>query len=45
MARPANFQVEPLPASFGATVSGLRLADLPEDDFRALYAAWLEFGC
>jgi alpha-ketoglutarate-dependent taurine dioxygenase len=42
MSRP--FHVEPLPASFGATVTGLRLADIDAADFDALYAAWLEYG-
>lgn len=38
------FHVEPLPASFGATVTGLRLADLDEPSFAALYATWLDYG-
>lgn len=38
------FRVEPLPATFGATVADLTLADLDEADFAALYAAWLEYG-
>jgi alpha-ketoglutarate-dependent taurine dioxygenase len=41
---PAAFHSEPLPASFGATVTGLALADLPANDFEALYAAWLTYG-
>lgn len=44
MARDAAFDLDPLPASFGAVATNLRLADLPDEDFRALYAAWLEFG-
>lgn len=40
----ASFTIDPLPATFGAVVSDLRAADLPEADFAALYSAWLEFG-
>ena len=40
----APFHTEPLPASFGAVVTGLRLADLPEGDFAALYRTWLTYG-
>jgi alpha-ketoglutarate-dependent taurine dioxygenase len=38
------FTLEPLPASFGAVVTGLRLAELSERAFRSLHAAWLEYG-
>jgi alpha-ketoglutarate-dependent taurine dioxygenase len=38
------FRVEPLPASFGATVTGLKLAALPDADFAALYQVWLDYG-
>ena len=44
MAVTTAFDVEPLPASFGAVVTGLRLADLPQADFEALYATWLTYG-
>jgi alpha-ketoglutarate-dependent taurine dioxygenase len=40
MARP--FEIEPLDASFGAVVTGLKLASLDDDAWRALHAAWLE---
>jgi alpha-ketoglutarate-dependent taurine dioxygenase len=41
MARP--FDVAPLPdATFGAVVTGLRLTDLGDEAFAALYATWLE---
>jgi len=40
----APFHTEPLPASFGAVVTGLRLADLPDADFAALYRTWLTYG-
>src|SRR4051794_17323466 len=36
------FDVQPLPASFGAVVTGVRLAQISEPAFAALYAAWLE---
>jgi alpha-ketoglutarate-dependent taurine dioxygenase len=39
---PAPFDIQPLDASFGAVVTGLKLAELSEPDFAALYAAWLE---
>lgn len=38
------FHVEPLPATFGATVTGLKLAALDEASFRDLYRTWLEYG-
>jgi alpha-ketoglutarate-dependent taurine dioxygenase len=41
-ARP--FAIEPLPATFGAVVTGLRLAALDEPTFAALHAAWLEYA-
>jgi alpha-ketoglutarate-dependent taurine dioxygenase len=42
MARELPFAVEPLPATFGAVVTGVRLAEISEEAFRALYDAWLE---
>lgn len=44
MAGATAFDVEPLPASFGATVRGLTLASLDEDAFAALYRTWLTYG-
>lgn len=42
MAAP-HFQLEPLPATtFGAVVTGVRLATLSDKAFAALYEAWLE---
>jgi len=38
------FELEPLPASFGALVRGLRLAELDDAGFAALYDAWLEYA-
>lgn len=38
------FRVEPLPATFGAVVTGLRCAELSEADFAALYETWLEYA-
>ena len=40
----APFEVEPLDASFGATVTGLTLASLDDPTFDALYATWLDYG-
>ena len=39
---PAPFDVRPLDASFGAVVTGVKLADISDDTFAVLYAAWLE---
>jgi alpha-ketoglutarate-dependent taurine dioxygenase len=36
------FEIEPLPASFGAVVTGVRLAELSEPAFAVLYRAWLD---
>ena len=36
------FHVEPLEATFGAVVTGLRLAELDEAAFAALYRTWLD---
>ena len=44
MAVAATFKVTPLDASFGAEVTGLRLADLDEAEFAALYQTWLDHG-
>ena len=38
------FTVEPRAATFGAVITGVKLTDLPEDDFSALYDAWLEYA-
>jgi alpha-ketoglutarate-dependent taurine dioxygenase len=38
------FHVEPLDASFGAVVTGLTLAELPDDAFAALYETWLAYA-
>lgn len=42
MAEP--FHLEELPATFGATVTGLALADLTDAQFAALHAAWLDYA-
>ncbi|HEY8571233.1 TauD/TfdA family dioxygenase [Phenylobacterium sp.] len=44
MASPLPFQIEPLPATFGAVVTGARVAELDEAGFEALYAAWLDYA-
>lgn len=41
-ARP--FELEPLPATFGARITGLDLAALDDAAFAALYDAWLEYA-
>jgi alpha-ketoglutarate-dependent taurine dioxygenase len=40
----APFRVEPLPATFGAVVTGLSSARLSDADFGALYDVWLEYA-
>ena len=40
----AFFDVEPLDATFGARVTGLKLAKLPDDAFAALYRTWLDYA-
>lgn len=43
MARGSDrFEVEPLAGALGAEVRGLRLAELGDEDWRALYTVWLE---
>ncbi len=37
-----DFHVEPLDASFGAIVTGLKLTEIDNTSFSRLYAAWLE---
>jgi alpha-ketoglutarate-dependent taurine dioxygenase len=44
MSPPLPFELEPLPATFGAVVTGARVAGLDEPGFAALYAAWLDYG-
>lgn len=39
-----DFTVSPLPATFGAVVTGIRLPELSEARFRALHAIWLDYG-
>jgi alpha-ketoglutarate-dependent taurine dioxygenase len=39
-----SFTVEPLDATFGASITGLRLADLDDETFDALYALWLVYA-
>jgi alpha-ketoglutarate-dependent taurine dioxygenase len=44
MAAALPFRLEPLPATFGAVVTGVRVAELSDEAFRALYAAWLDYA-
>ena len=39
-----RFDLEPLPACFGAVIRGIRLAELDEVGFAALHDAWLEYA-
>ena len=39
-----RFEVEPLDATFGAVVTGLRLAQIDDATFAELYATWLEYA-
>jgi len=41
-ARP--FQVRPLDATFGAVVTGLKLAELDDETFAGLYRTWLDYA-
>jgi alpha-ketoglutarate-dependent taurine dioxygenase len=38
------FDIQPLDATFGALISGVRLAQLDDAQFAALYATWLEYA-
>ena len=38
------FEIEPLDASFGAVVRGIRLAELDDEAWRQLHEAWLEYA-
>ncbi|HWE99429.1 MAG TPA: TauD/TfdA family dioxygenase [Caulobacteraceae bacterium] len=38
------FEIQPLDASFGAVVTGPRLAELDEAQFAALYRTWLDYA-
>ncbi|HEY1427637.1 MAG TPA: TauD/TfdA family dioxygenase [Caulobacteraceae bacterium] len=40
----ASFHVEPLDATFGAVVTGLKLAELDEPTFAELYRTWLDYA-
>jgi alpha-ketoglutarate-dependent taurine dioxygenase len=39
-----TFDVEPLDATFGAMVSGLKLAEIDDATWRELHATWLEYA-
>ena len=40
----SSFGVDPLDATFGAIVTGIKLAIVDALDFSKLYDSWLEFG-
>ena len=44
MASADGFELRPLDATFGATVTGLKLAGLTAHAFASLRRAWLEFA-
>lgn len=44
MSKTIAFQVEPLDATFGAVITGLRLADMDNETFRQLYDTWLQYA-
>ena len=39
-----SFQIQPLDASFGATITGIKLTSLDDHGFDELYQAWLEYA-
>lgn len=39
-----TFDIRPLDATFGATVTGLKLTDIDDSTWRDLYATWLEYA-
>ena len=39
-----TLQIEPLDASFGAVVHGIKVTELDDATWRALYAAWLKYA-
>lgn len=39
-----TFTVTPLDATFGALVTGIRIADITGEEFTALYETWLEYA-
>ena len=39
-----TFSIQPISASFGAVITNIHLASLSEEDFRALYAVWLQYA-
>ncbi len=40
----SSFQVAPVDPSYGATVTDLRIAELDDAGFRALYDTWLKYA-
>ena len=39
------FEIEPLDATFGAVIRGVRLAELDDETWSALHEAWLSTRC
>lgn len=40
----ARLAIEPVNATFGAVVTGFRIAELDDETFKELYAAWLKYA-
>ena len=39
-----TLDIEPVDASFGAVVRGIKVAEVDDETFRALYDAWLQYA-
>ena len=39
-----SFDIKPLDATFGAVLTGFRLAELDDLDFARLYDVWLQYA-
>jgi alpha-ketoglutarate-dependent taurine dioxygenase len=44
MSAGSNFEVEPLASTFGAVVTGLKLAQIDDATFEQLYETWLDYA-
>jgi alpha-ketoglutarate-dependent taurine dioxygenase len=41
---PRHFDIEPLDATFGAVIRGIKVADINDSVFRELHATWLQYA-
>src|SRR5689334_4062975 len=39
-----TLEIQPLDASFGAIIRGVKVAGIDDETFQALYAAWLKYA-